>query len=305
MGYKAMADAKAKTINLLLYEGSLTGVISIEDSSWNSGELYSAPRESVSDLLETEACKKFGVYLLLSDNMVYVGQSSDLATRISQHTIGKDWWESVVILTTKDDSLNHSDIDYLEAMLIKKAKEVGRLDSDNKNKGNKIKVSKFRAVYLGQYIEEAFFLMQLIGINVFSESRKTNIINTVDSPTKLAIGKRAKADAIEYLKSKKVEVGKNTTYSCRQEKKDEFWANPQKSCLEKDWWIILNDNKTHELILLYIPENSLRIKDGRKKGLFLRNDKETLIDLNIKVENLHDRKSNIDFSKYEIKRIKY
>lgn len=37
MGDLEMANAKAKTINLLLYEGSLTGVISIEDSSWNSG----------------------------------------------------------------------------------------------------------------------------------------------------------------------------------------------------------------------------------------------------------------------------
>lgn len=108
-----MADAKAKTINLLLYEGDLEGVISIEDSSWNSGELYSAPRDSVSELLETDACKKYGVYLLLSKSMVYVGQSSDLSKRITQHTVGKDWWESVVILTTKDDSLTHSDIDYL------------------------------------------------------------------------------------------------------------------------------------------------------------------------------------------------
>lgn len=103
-----MADAKAKTINLLLYEGDLEGVISIEDSSWNSGELYSAPRDSVSELLETDACKKYGVYLLLSKSMVYVGQSSDLSKRITQHTVGKDWWESVVILTTKDDSLSES-----------------------------------------------------------------------------------------------------------------------------------------------------------------------------------------------------
>ena len=34
-----MGSAKAKSINLLLYEGDLNGVISIEDSSWNSGEL--------------------------------------------------------------------------------------------------------------------------------------------------------------------------------------------------------------------------------------------------------------------------
>ena len=121
-----MSNAKAKTINLLLYEGDLEGVISIEDSNWNSGELYSAPRNSVSELLNTDACKKYGVYLLLSKNMVYVGQSSDLSKRITQHIVGKDWWESVVILTTKDYGFNHADIDYLESVLIDKAQKINR-----------------------------------------------------------------------------------------------------------------------------------------------------------------------------------
>lgn len=169
-GGLVMGHARAKSINLLLYEGDLNGVISIEDTSWNSGELYSAPRDSISELLDTGACSKYGVYLLLSRNMVYVGQSSDLAKRINQHVIGKDWWESVVILTTKDDSLNHSDIDYLESVLIEKALKINRLDCDNKNKGNPPKVDKFRRVYLGQYLEEALFLMQLIGISVFNDA---------------------------------------------------------------------------------------------------------------------------------------
>lgn len=77
----------------------------------------------------------------------------------------------MVILTTKDDSLNHSDIDYLESVLIEKAFSVNRLDCDNKTKGNPPKVDKFRKVYLGQYLEEALFLMQLIGISVFSEGK--------------------------------------------------------------------------------------------------------------------------------------
>ena len=50
-----MSEAKQKTINLLLYDGDLSGVISMEASSWNSGELYSTPRESVEDLLNTAA----------------------------------------------------------------------------------------------------------------------------------------------------------------------------------------------------------------------------------------------------------
>ena len=89
-----MANTKAKTISLLLEDGTLKGVMCIEDSGWNSGELYSAPRESINKLISSEACNKFGVYLLLSKEMVYIGQSMDLATRIKQHLSGKDWWES-------------------------------------------------------------------------------------------------------------------------------------------------------------------------------------------------------------------
>ncbi len=163
--------AQAKIINMLLYDGTLNGVLRIEDSSWNAGELFSAPRDSMSDLLKTGACKKYGVYLLLSPNMVYVGQSSDLAKRLTQHLVGKDWWESAIIITTKDDSLNHSDIDYLENVLIDKALALKKLDCDNKKSGNPPKVDVFRKVFLGQYLDEALFLMQLIGIKVFTEEK--------------------------------------------------------------------------------------------------------------------------------------
>ena len=165
--------AQAKIINMLLYDGTLGGVIRIEDSNWNAGELFSAPRESVADLLKTGACNKYGVYLLLSSDMVYVGQSSDLAKRLSQHMSGKDWWDSAIILTTKDDSLNHSDIDFLENVLIEKAFEIKKLDCDNKKSGNPPKVDIFRKVFLGQYLDEALFLMQLIGVKVFSDAKSS------------------------------------------------------------------------------------------------------------------------------------
>lgn len=165
--------AQAKIINMLLYDGSLGGVIRIEDSNWNAGELFSAPRESVSDLIDTGACNRYGVYLLLSSDKVYVGQSSDLAKRISQHISGKDWWESVIILTTKDDTLNRSDIDYLEYVLIEKASAIQNLDSDNKKSGNPPKVDIFKKTLLNQYLDEALFLMQLIGIKAFAPV-KTN-----------------------------------------------------------------------------------------------------------------------------------
>lgn len=158
---------KAKTIKMLLYDGSLKGVTNISDSAWAIGNMYSAPRESISNLISRADCKRYGVYLLLSDKQVYVGQASDLERRTKQHLADKSWWNRVILMTTKDDSFNASDIDYLESKLISLAAKAGTLDSDNKKKGNPQKVDEFRQAELDDYLEEALFLFELIGVKVF------------------------------------------------------------------------------------------------------------------------------------------
>ena len=168
-----MASRKAKTIKMLLYDGSLDGVTNISDSAWDSGKMYSAPRDSINALIAHADCKKYGVYLLLSDNQVYVGQAIDLERRTKQHLTDKLWWNQVVLMTTKDDSFNASDIDYLEARLIGLAGEAAQSDSDNKKKGNRQKVDEFRQAELEQYLEEALFLLELIGVRVFKDLLNT------------------------------------------------------------------------------------------------------------------------------------
>ena len=159
--------AQAKTYTLVLYNGQLNGMIRIENANGIGCVLYYSPREAVSDLFTTEAFNKFGVYILLSSEKVYVGQSSDLEKRISQHKAGKDFWESVVIFTETGDNLDHSDIDYLEYVLIEKAQNIPNLICENKKGGNPPKVKIARKIFLDQYLEAGLFLMQLIGKNVF------------------------------------------------------------------------------------------------------------------------------------------
>lgn len=163
---------KTKTIKMLLYDGSLNGVTNISDSAWESGKMYSAPRESIANLVSRADCKKYGTYLLLSERQVYVGQAVDLERRTKQHLSDKDWWTQVVLMTTKDDSFNASDIDYLEARLIDLAVDAGTSDSDNKKRGNRQKVDEFRQAELEQYLDEAIFLLELIGVKVFKKQTK-------------------------------------------------------------------------------------------------------------------------------------
>lgn len=162
--------SKTKTIKMLLYDGSLNGVTNISDSAWESGKMYSAPRESINDLVSRADCKKYGVYLLLSEHQVYVGQAIDLERRTKQHLTDKEWWNQVILMTTKDDSFTASDIDYLEARLISIAAKAGTSDSENKKKGNPQKVDEFRQAELEQYLDEALFLLEIIGIRVFKKT---------------------------------------------------------------------------------------------------------------------------------------
>ena len=303
--------AKAKTINMLLNDGTLNGVISMENSSWHKGELYSAPRASVDDLISTDACARYGVYLLLSEDMVYIGQSSDLSKRIKQHIIGKTWWERVVILTTSDDSLNRGDLDYIEAYLIALASKAGRLDCDNKNTGNKANLKKFREVEMQQYLEEALFLLELIGINVFRASPKSgkpkngsglipSVVNTTDSERAI----REKKDAIQFLKSNGISLLKNINYASRQEKKEEFWINPQLTAIDDDWDLVLNDPFKCQLIYMRIPAKSLSLKTKDLPGLALRRKPER-IDLSISSQTFIDTRSGTDFSPYIVRVIQY
>ena len=303
-----MANAKAKTISLLLEDGTLNGVMCIEDSGWNSGELYSAPRESINELMSSDACKKFGVYLLLSENMVYVGQSMDLATRIKQHLIGKDWWERAIVLTTKDDSLNRSDIDYLESILIDIANQNNKLDCDNKKKGNPQKVTRFRKVELEQYLEEAFLLMELIGISVFREDntskKKVNVVE-VTSIDYIVSDVQGKADAKELLSQHGIIIEGEFNYAKRQKKRLEYWVNPKITVVDEEWDLILNDQYEREITYIHIPAKTFSMSDGRKMGFYARKDKPIYIDLNILVETLCDRRSGYDFTKYIVRKIKY
>ena len=147
--------------------------------------------------------------------------------------------------------------------------------------------------------------MQLIGITVFSDKKSGTLINTLDVKTKLALGKRAKSDAVAFLQEKGITLGKKITYAVKQQGKDEFWANPQKELLGQEWWLILNNNEAMELIVLKVPADALHMKADDAKGLLTRADKTDLIDLNINTATFVDRKSGVDFSPFIQKRVKY
>lgn len=98
---------------------------------------------------------------------------------------------------------------------------------------------------------------------------------------------------------------KNVNYAKRQEKKPEFWINPNVKAIGKDWDLILNNQYDHEIILLHIPANAFTMRCDNMIGLVPRHDQPHKIDLTIDSDSLIDKRSKLSFSTYVIHRIKY
>ena len=126
-----------RSIRLFLVDGTPNGLLTAEIMNW-TGHVLTAPRSKLSELVQRPECGRTGVYFLIGpdpDNSlrsrVYIGESDDVATRLRQHNRpeeqgGKDFWERVCLVTSKDQNLTKAHVKHLESMLIGIAGKLGR-----------------------------------------------------------------------------------------------------------------------------------------------------------------------------------
>ncbi len=303
----------SKTASVILYDGDLNGVIRVK---LDKVELYAAPIERI-DKLISKAGEKTGVYLLISNQKVYVGQSLDLAKRIKQHTAGKDWWIKAIVISTTDNNLGHTEIDYLENEFITRAQNNNSWVCDNKTSGNTIKVTEEQEIILKEIINYSVISLELLGIDVLTINNKQK--PTTDSKTdnndlrNIVLNAKqnhtlAKKPILDYLSKKGYTFNKQTSFSSLQEKKNTFWMNPNVDLLNSDWNIVLNNQITEKLYILKVPANELkcRIKNGIGDGFNTRilNGKK-LIDISINADTFIESSSKYNFNNYIVEEIKY
>jgi hypothetical protein len=292
---------KARILKLFLKNGTLDGFFNVVDTN-TTVSVYSCPRDSINELFEEDAIDGWGVYFLISETQVYVGQSTNLRNRIDQHTIGKPWWQKVVLVTTTNDNLNRTSIDYLESEFIKMAESVGSLDIDNKTKGVKQKIDRFDQTQLNIFIEDSLILLELIGVNVFKKSTENKFNTIIKGKSDLSESELQgilKREVISFLKTKQIELPNNVSYGKLQESKNWFWVNPDVSFLSTDWTLILNNQVEKKITIIRIPKNTFKASLEKIDGfLILRKDKPNYIDLNISAKDFIDQRSKIEFKNY-------
>lgn len=157
-----------RSIKIFLSDGSPSGLRHLEIANW-SGQALACPRSRLSDLKNWDEAKRPGVYFLFEKhstddkNTVYIGESENVYNRICTHDNNKDFWNEVIIFTSKDVNLTKSHVKYLESRLTFITKDADRYNLENANTPTQSSLPRADVAAMEEYIENCRLLLGTLG----------------------------------------------------------------------------------------------------------------------------------------------
>lgn len=187
--------SQGKSIKLFLADGTPGGIITAEIINW-TGHVISAPRSRLADVLKRAEANRAGLYVLLGDDpnqpdqrLAYIGESEAVGERLAQHNKpeasgGKDFWDRVFVITSKDANLTKGHLRYVESRLITIADEAGRMSLANvKGKQNEYgalpEADKSDMLY---FIEQLKLVLPSLGLELLREVGRRSVAETQQAP---------------------------------------------------------------------------------------------------------------------------
>jgi hypothetical protein len=146
-----------RSIRIFLADGSPTGLRHVEIANW-SGQALACPRSRFSELAKWDESKRPGVYFLFENsagdnNVAYIGESEDVFKRLADHDRKKEFWNEVIIFTSKDENLTKGHIKYLEARLVEISKDADRYKLENSNTPTKSTLPRADAAAMEEFVD--------------------------------------------------------------------------------------------------------------------------------------------------------
>lgn len=143
----------------------------------NSCKCYVMPRDTISDMVaEYDELRRYCIYILLGEDdeghpMAYIGESKDFSDREKTHNLTKKFWNKALVFISTANDLYQSEIDYLEHLAQKTAKEAGSMNLDNKRIEPEPDINPVVKGHLNKFFKNIMLLTLNYGCPLF-EKRK-------------------------------------------------------------------------------------------------------------------------------------
>jgi hypothetical protein len=162
------------SIRIFLPDGTPDGLKLVEKSNW-SGLGVVCPRSLFAEKKAQAEFARTGVYVLLGPSdtselpRVYVGQGDSVRPRLEAHHAKKDFWTTAIFFVSKDANLNSAHVHYLEAELVRLAKEAHRCQLDNGNQPERPSLSAADEADVQTFLDEMLLCFPVLAVNAFEK----------------------------------------------------------------------------------------------------------------------------------------
>jgi hypothetical protein len=166
--------ASAKTIQIFLPDGDARSIRIAEITS-RTVRAVQIPRAKLKDAEARPEINCVGLYYLIGDPegtsspRVYVGEAEDLCSRLKQHAVGKDFWSTLVAVSSKTQSFTKAHAKYLEWLSYDQARKAGRFQLVNGTTPTKPFVSEALEADLLDNFDTMRVLLSTLGYPLFEE----------------------------------------------------------------------------------------------------------------------------------------
>lgn len=177
------AASNGRTLKLFLVDGVPNGLLTAEIMNW-TGHVITGPRSRLGELVQRPETGRTGVYFLVGPErgpgigtQVYIGETDDVTQRLTTHNRpeekgGKDFWEKVCMVTSKDANLTKGHIKYLESRLITIAKLAGRCELLNGTDPGYDNLPEADRSDMEFFLEQIQTLLPVLGFDFLRETPK-------------------------------------------------------------------------------------------------------------------------------------
>lgn len=159
-------------IRMFLADGIAEGIKTLEISNKTIFCTF-FPRPMFEQFKVRKENNRPGVYILLGDDVnsentkIYIGEGDPVGPRLYSHYGNKDFWTDALVLTSKDDYLTKTQIQYIESRLISLAHECGQVVLDNSNHPELPNISEVDEAEVGAFLDSILLLIKALGYNFF------------------------------------------------------------------------------------------------------------------------------------------
>jgi hypothetical protein len=169
-----------------------------------------------------------GVYLLLGPredgegDRLYIGEGDPIKPRLAAHHSGgtqKDFWTRAICFVSIGQGLNKAHVQFLEANLIRLAKQAKRVPLDNANQPTEPTLSEADRADMQVFLQDMLGMLPVLGVHAFEQPPQAP---AASAPELLCTGKGLEARGYESTQGFVVKAGSQASGQVAQSVSNHF-----------------------------------------------------------------------------------